>query len=123
MEDRRTYSGGYNYGDAQAWDGTHLTRSGVKTVSCDRGVAMALYIAGYTDIDPAKMVLQGNVLGAMLASKGWSKITSLANVQPGDIVFYDNDGNRAIDWRDHVFIVGEALNKRYDLCSNAWIKH
>ena len=121
--DRRTYSGGYTYGDAQTWNGTDLTRSGVKTVSCDRGVAMALYIAGYTDIDPAKMVLQGNVLGATLTAKGWTRINSLANVQPGDIVFYDNDRNRAIDWRDHVFIVGDAINKRYDWGSNARIKH
>ena len=114
-----TYTRGYHYDDAQSWDGIDMKdRHGKNAVSCDRGVGLTLYYAGLTTTDPNKLNL--DTLSSELGSRGWKKITNYNSLQPGDIVFYDNDKDGDLD---HTFLIGESIDKRYDWGSDKRIQY
>lgn len=93
-------------------------------VSCDWGVALALYNAGYRDMDPSKMALIS--LQNYLIRKGAAKIKRVSQLKSGDIVFYDykHDGTISITEKnmDHVFIF-DSKTQIYDWGNEKRIKH
>lgn len=107
--EQHTQQLGYHYDNATYWDGqdmycgTHHSYA----VSCDRGVAFSLYMAGYTDMTPSELSL--GVLDAYLQNHGALLIQSFDELQPGDIVFYDKNHNGTLEATDHTFIYAGGL--------------
>ncbi len=119
---------GFVYGDAPINPGIDHSAC---IVSCDRMVSWALYRMGYTN-QPYKQGLivwapPGDLqdLGQWCAANSFTRIDSVAQLQPGDIVFVNVKGepikNGAIA-ATHTFVHGgwrtEKLAYRYDCGKN-----
>ncbi len=98
-----------------------------KIVSCDRFVGWVLYDIGYTD-QPTANGLTVFPLRDYCIEKGFQRIESEAQLQPGDIVFTDttaSDG--ATNQVTHVFIhagtAADGQHYRYDMGSNYRIQN
>lgn len=123
---------GYKYGDAQVNPSYDQGRT-EKKVSCDRYVAWAIFLAGYTksNYENSRLNLYGEKnLENYLLDNGFVKINDVSDVRAGDVVFvgdsrehYPNLQGYWLDYPDHVFIcAGKSQNDhfyRYDAGSNA----
>ena len=122
----------FKYGDAQVNPSYDQGRT-EKKVSCDRYVAWAIFLAGYTksNYENSRLNLYGEKnLENYLLDNGFIKITDVNDVRAGDVIFvgdsrehYPNLQGYWLDYPDHVFIcAGKSQNGeyfRYDAGSNA----
>ncbi len=109
----------FNYGNAPL---NPAINHDAKLVSCDRCVGWFLYKIGYTD-QPETSGLALGALQNYCASHGFTKITNVSEVQPGDIMFVNpmNNGSPG-----HTYLLGNPLGnglwERYDCGSVYRIK-
>lgn len=104
----------FNYGNALI---NPAIDDSEKLVSCDRYVGWVLYNMGFTD-QPEKQGLTVHVLRDYCLDKGWEEINSVNELQAGDIVFTNFNG----DPYGHTFICAGPADRdgywiRYD-CGN-----
>lgn len=121
---------GYKYGDASKNPALDKTE---RIVSCDRFVGWTLYDAGVnTKRQPTTKgypLYGGGNLESLLKNYGFTKITDVNDVKPGDIIFVGDSQTLAVpaDWKSyprHVFIsAGEGERSyRYDAGSDQRIQ-
>ena len=109
----------FNYGNAPI---NPAINHDAKLVSCDRCVGWFLYKIGYTD-QPEQNGLALGSLQRYCESHGFTKITNVSEVQPGDIMFVNpmSNGNPG-----HTYLLGNPLGnglwERYDCGSVYRIK-
>lgn len=113
---------GYNWGEL---DVEKALNEGERLTSCDRLVDWVLYRTGFTDqpYNHGYVVFQQP---EWLESLTFEKITDVSALQPGDIVFVNNDSTRP-GMPAHVFIcasenLGGNVYLRYDHGSNERIQ-
>lgn len=109
----------FNYGDAPI---NPAINNDAKLVSCDRFVGWVLYNIGFTD-QPETQGLTVHVLRDYCQDKGWEEITDVNQLQAGDIVFTNNNG----DPYGHTFICAsersaDGTYTRYDCGSQTRIR-
>lgn len=64
-----------------------------KATCCSTYVSCVLYASGYaSEEELAWQYHQPNFIRELLAKKGWEQISSVENIEPGDILFYYRDG-------------------------------
>lgn len=84
-------------------------------VACDNCVGWFLYKAGYTDNQPSFYGLDRASLQTYMLNHGFTKITDVNQIQPGDVVFVNPDAG---GFPGHVFLLGNSLGnglwERYD---------
>ncbi|MBO5147991.1 MAG: hypothetical protein J6C24_04945 [Clostridia bacterium] len=126
---------GYAYGNANVNPPYDLGKT-EKLVSCDRFVAWAIFMAGYTknNTEESRHTLYGDGnLESYLIANGFIKIDKVEEVQAGDVIFvgdshehYPNLQGAWLEYPDHVFIcAGESFGGnfyRYDAGSDRRIQ-
>ena len=109
----------FNYGNAMT---NPAIDDSERLVSCDRFVGWVLYNVGFTD-QPETQGLTVHVLRDYCKEKGWEEITDVNQLQAGDIVFTNNNG----DPYGHTFICASERSAngtyvRYDCGSQSRIR-
>ena len=70
-----------------------ISESGNTTIDCSSYVSWVLYEAGYKDLGGYQHSTDDGSFGAYGDSKGWERIQSLEDTQPGDICFWAKNGD------------------------------
>ena len=70
-----------------------ISESGNTTIDCSSYVSWVLYEAGYEDLAGYQHSTDDGSFGAYGDSKGWERIQSLEDTQPGDICFWAKSGD------------------------------
>lgn len=115
------HNNNYTYGDSTA-----TPPCSDKKISCDRLASRALYNLGMTDQRKGGEVVA--TLPAWCANHGFTKITSKAKLQGGDIVWVDDAAHSSSpNWKWHVFVITSYDSKtgmvhKYDMGSNDRIR-
>ena len=80
-------------------------------ISCDRLIALALWLMGFHDQREGGEVC--STLGSYLTKRGWKKVSRKSDIKPGAVVAV-KDKNHS--WIDHVFYVVD-YDPKTDLCT------
>ena len=92
-----------------------ISESGNKTIDCSSYVSWVLYEAGYEDLKGAQHSTADSSFGVYGDEKGWERIESIDDIQPGDICFWAKEGEPY-----HVNIFVSEESGRYMFWDCGW---
>ena len=92
-----------------------ISESGNKTIDCSSYVSWVLYEAGYEDLKGYQHSTDDGSFGVYGDEKGWERIESIDDIQPGDICFWQKGGDPY-----HVNIFVSEESGRYMFWDCGW---
>ena len=82
-----------------------ISESGNKTIDCSSYVSWVLYEAGYEDLKGYQHSTDDGSFGVYGDEKGWERIESIDDIQPGDICFWQKGGD---PYHVNIFVTEES---------------